>query len=122
MMYGWFGLSATDMAAMANGTYEAPASQEAKEKAEQVAADAKKSPEELLQDGFRACKEAGHKLPKRLLGQVDRETGKMTDQFTQLEGHEAEVSKIIMDSFLAQLDNELQERGLIEPIEEEDEL
>lgn len=118
-MYGWFGLSATDMAAMADGTYVAPASKEAKEKAEQVAADSKKSPEERLQDGFRACKEAGHKLPRRLLGQVDRETGKMTDQFTQLEGHEAEVSRIIMDSFLAQLDNELQERGLIE-IEEED--
>ncbi len=119
-MYGWFGLSAEDMAAMANGTYTAPQSKEAKEKAEQVAADSKKTPEELLRDGFYACKEAGRKLPHRLLGIVDRETGKMTDQFTVMEGHEAEVSRIIMDSFLEHLDIELQERGLIEILEEDD--
>jgi hypothetical protein len=44
----------------------------------------------------------------------------MTDQFTIMEGHEEEVSKIIMDSFLTQLDIELEERGLI-VYEEEDE-
>jgi hypothetical protein len=120
MMYGWFGLSAEDMAAMANGTYVAPVSQEAKEKAEQAAADSKKSPEQLLRDAFYACKEAGRKLPRRLLGIVDRETGKMTDQFTIMEGHEAEVSRIIMDSFLDQLDIELKERGLLTD-EEDDE-
>lgn len=103
----------------AYGRGEVPATKEATEKAEQVAADAKKSPEEKLQDGFRSCKEAGRKLPKRLLGVVDRETGKMTDQFTVMEGHEAEVSRIIMDSFLDQLDIELRERGLIEDDEDE---
>lgn len=121
-MYGWFGLSQEDMAAMQEGTYVHPQTKEAKEKAEQAAADDAKSLEEKLADGFRSCKEAGRKLPKRLLGIVDRETGKMTDQFTALEGHETEVSNIIMNSFLDQLDNELQERGLIEVIEEEDEL
>jgi hypothetical protein len=117
-MMGWFGLSAEAMAAMQNGTYEAPVSKEAKEKAEQADADSKKSPDQLLRDAFYACKEAGRKLPHRLLGIVDRETGKMTDQFTIMEGHEAEVSRIIMDAFLEHLDIELRERGLIE--DEED--
>ena len=120
MCIGWFGLSEADIAALEAGTYVAPGTQDAKEKAEQDAADAKKTSEERLADGFRSCVEAGHKLPKRLLGIVDRETGKMTDQFTVLEGHKEEVSRIIMDSFLTQLDIELKERGLI--IEEEDEI
>lgn len=117
----WFGMTQEMVEAYQRG--ETPAehvNKELKEKQEQAAADAKKTPEERLQDAFRACKEAGHKLPRRLLGIVDRETGKMVDQFEALDGHEEEVSRIIMDSFLAQLDNELQERGLIEIIEEED--
>lgn len=93
---------------------------EAKEKSEQEEADAKKSTDERLQDAFRSCKEAGMKLPRRLLGIVDRETGKMTDQFTVMEGHEEEVSKIIMDAFIEQLDIELMDRGLI-MYEDEDE-
>jgi hypothetical protein len=114
-MFGaWFGLSAEEMAAMSNGTYVAPATKEAKEKAEQVAADAKKSDEEKLEDGFRSCREAGKKLPKRLLGIVDRETGKLTDQFTILEDHAEKVSEIVMEEFLNQLDIELGERGLLD--------
>ncbi|KKN88838.1 hypothetical protein LCGC14_0244450 [marine sediment metagenome] len=109
----WGGVTPEMLAAMQRGTYVSPASKEAKEKAEQVAADAKKTPDEKLRDGFRSCKEAGKKLPRRLLGIVDRETGKMTDQYTVMEGHEKEVSKIIMDAFLEQLDIELLERGLI---------
>lgn len=121
-MYGWFGISAEQLQAMARGETSIPnsVSQEAKEKSEQKAADAKKSTEELLRDAFYSCKEAGKKLPRRLLGIVDRETGKMTDQFTVMEGHEEEVSKIIMDSFLEQLDIELQERGLIADEEDEE--
>jgi hypothetical protein len=116
----WFGGITPEMvAAMTQqGDSPYPCSKEAKEKAEQVAADAKKTPEEKLRDGLRSCKEAGKKLPRRLLGIVDRETGKMTDQYTVMEGHEKEVSKIIMDAFLEQLDIELQERGLIVDDEE----
>jgi hypothetical protein len=88
-------------------------SREDKEKREQKAADALKSEEEQLVDAFRSCKEAGKKLPRRILGQVDRETGKLTDQYTVLEGREAEVEKIVMDTFLEELDNELEGRGLI---------
>jgi len=99
--------------AMHNGENPYTASKEEQEKAAQEAADALKTDEEKLADGFRACKEAGNKLPKRLLGIVDRETGKMTDQFTILEDHKEEVSKIIMEEFLDQLDIELQERGLV---------
>lgn len=109
----WGGITPEMMASMQRGTYVSPASEEAKEKAAQAASDAKKTPDERLRDGFRSCKEAGKKLPRRLLGIVDRETGKMTDQYTVMEGHEKEVSKIIMDAFLEQLDIELMKRGLI---------
>lgn len=120
-MYGLFGISPEVLEAMQNGENPYPPSKEAQEKAAQERADALKTDEEKLADGFRHCKEAGKKLPKRLLGIVDRETGKMTDQYTILEGHETEVSKIIMDEFLDQLDIELRARGLVET-EEEDEL
>lgn len=120
-MYGWFGMTQAQLEAYQRGeTPPEHQSKDQKEKAEQAAADAKKTPEERLQDGFRACKEAGRKLPKRILGIVDRETGKMTDQFTVMEGHEEEVSRIIMASFLEHLDKELKERGLLSD-EEEDE-
>ena len=92
---------------------EGDRAKEAKEKAEKAEADAKKTPEEKLADGFKSCREAGNKLPKRLLGIVDREIGKLTDQFTVLEGHEEEVSNIVMESFREGLDKEFQERGLI---------
>ena len=88
-------------------------SKEAREEREQEAANALKTDEEKLADAFRSCEEAGKKLPRRLMGQVDRETGKLTDQFTILEGHEDEVDKIVMDTFLDELDNELEGRGLI---------
>ena len=108
----YWGITPEMLAGMVGGN-ATPASKEAKEKSEQKAADAKKSPDEKLQDGFRSCKAAGKRLPLRLLGIVDRETGKMTDQYTVMEGHEKEVSKIIMDAFLEQLDIELRGRGLI---------
>ncbi len=91
-----------------------PAKEAKEKKAKQAAADAKRTPEEKLADGFKACKEAGNKLPKRLLGIVDRETGKLTDMYTVLEGHEKEVSKLVMDEFIEQLDIELRRRGLLD--------
>jgi len=117
-MFNWFGITAAQLEEYQRGI---PSETDAKEKAEQKAADAEKTPDQKLLDGLFSCKEAGKKLPRRLLGIVDRETGKMTDQFTALEGHEEEVSKIIMDEFLKQLDIELLERGLIEYEEDNEE-
>lgn len=114
----FYGISQEQIDAITLGSPSSKA-KEAKERSEQEESDAQKSTDERLQDAFRSCKEAGMKLPRRLLGIVDRETGKMTDQYTVMEGHEEEVSKIIMDAFIEQLDIELQERGLIEYEEDE---
>lgn len=102
------------MEAYSRGEVWGDASKEKKEKAEQAEADAKKTPEEKLADAFRSAREAGNMLPRRLLGIVDRETGKLTDQFTVLEGHEEEVSNIVMDAFREGLDKEFEQRGMMD--------
>ena len=106
------GITQEMLAAYSRGESWGDASKEAKEKAEQAEADAKKTNKEKLADAFRAVREEGNKLPRRLLGIVDRETGKLTDQFTILAGHEEEVSAIVMDAFRKGLDKEYKERGL----------
>lgn len=107
-----FGISPEQMAAYAADT-QAQYAQDAKDKAAHAASEAKKSPEEKLADAFRSCREAGKKLPNRLLGIVDRETGKLTDQFTILEDHADEVAEIVMEEFLEHLDIALRERSLL---------
>jgi len=118
----FFGLTQEMMEAYSRGDSWGDPAKEAKEKKEQAEADAKKSPEEKLTEAFKSCKDAGNKLPRRLLGIVDRETGKLTDQYTQLEGHEEEVSAIVMKAFREGLDIELKERGLIADEEDNEEV
>jgi len=116
-----YGFTPEMMEAYSQGTSWGDAAKEAKEKKEQAAADAKKEPQEKLADAFKSCKQEGDKMPRKLLGIVDRETGKLTDQFTILEGHEEEVSRIVMTAFIAGLDIELRERGLLDDEEDNEE-
>lgn len=110
----FFGISQEMMEAYSQGESWEDRNKEAKEKREQAAADAQKTDEEKFTDALASSKEAGSKLARRLLGIVDRETGKLTDQYTVLEGHEEEVSHIVMEAFRENLDNEFRERGLID--------
>lgn len=89
------------------------------EKAKEAEAEAKKTPEEKKADGLRAASRAGETLARRIMGIVDRETGKITDQFTVLEDFKDETDAAIKASFVKHLDIILRERGLVEDEEDE---
>lgn len=84
---------------------------EAKAKAEE---ESKKTPEEKLFEAKERCRVSGRQFCGRILGMLDRETGKLTDQFTILEGHEKDVARIVTKTFLLELDKEMRERGYVD--------
>jgi hypothetical protein len=88
---------------------------EKKEEAKVKKAEAdKKTPEEQLFEAKELVRVSGRQFCGRILGMLDRETGKLTDQFTILEGHEKEVARIVTKSFLIELDIEMRERGYVD--------
>lgn len=88
---------------------EAKLSEAAKKAEERV----KKTPEELLFAAKEQCRQAGQRLCPRIAGQIDRETGKLIDQFAEeLTGREKEVSKIVWNEFLSELDIAIAERKI----------
>jgi flagellar biosynthesis/type III secretory pathway protein FliH len=75
---------------------------------------AKKTPEERLFAAKEQCRQAGQRLCPRIAGQIDRETGKLIDQFAEeLTGLEKEVSKIVWSEFLSELDIAVAERKIL---------
>jgi hypothetical protein len=118
-MYGWNPEMTAQLLAAADAQ-NATASKEAKEKAEQEEADAKKTPDEQLTEGLRNCEIAGRRFCGRLIGILDRETGKLIDQFSILEKHRNEVTRIVTENFLDELDKVMVERGFRELPEEEE--
>jgi len=98
---------------------------EAREESEAKAADAKKkekekekakderTPDERVFAAKEQCRQAGMRMCPRIAGQIDRETGKLIDQFcAELTGLEKEVSEIVWREFLSELDIELGKRKL----------
>ena len=110
-----FGLTPEMLAAMSGQTSrKSEAAEKAEEAKAKKAEDEKKTPEELLFDAKEKVRISGRQFCGRIVGMLDRETGKLTDQFTILEGHEKEVARIVTKSFLIELDIEMRERGYID--------
>ncbi len=112
-----FGLTPEMMAAALSG--QTPSNPtEAAEKAEEAKAkkaeEEKRTPEENLFEAKERVRISGRQFCGRILGMLDRETGKLTDQFTILEGHEKEVARIVTKCFLIELDKEMRERGYVD--------
>jgi hypothetical protein len=87
---------------------------EAKKKAEEEAKEKEqKSPEERVFAAKEQCRQAGMRMCPRIAGQIDRETGKLIDQFcAELTGLEKEVSEIVWREFLNELDIEVGKRKI----------
>ena len=87
---------------------------EAKKKTEDEAKDkVEKSPAERVFAAKEQCRQAGMRMCPRIAGQIDRETGKLIDQFcAELTGLEKEVSQIVWNEFLNELDIEVGKRKL----------
>ncbi len=109
-MFGYFGFIPQEVVEAAQAEQK---EKKADAKATQEAAD-KKTPEEQLFEAKECVRVSGRQFCGRILGMLDRETGKLTDQFTILEGHEKEVARIVTKSFLIELDIEMRERGYID--------
>ena len=92
----------------------AGAAEKAEETKRKQAEEDKKTPEERLFEAKECVRISGRQFCGRILGMLDRETGKLTDQFTILEGHEKEVARIVTKSFLIELDIEMRERGYVD--------
>jgi hypothetical protein len=83
---------------------------EAKKKADEKT---KKTPEERVFAAKEHCRIAGMRMCPRIAGQIDRETGKLIDQFAEeLTGLEKEVTLIVWREFLSELDIEIGKRKL----------
>ncbi len=87
---------------------------EAKKKEEEEARDkVQKTPAERVFAAKEQCRQAGMRMCPRIAGQIDRETGKLIDQFcAELTGLEKEVSQIVWKAFLNELDIEVGKRKL----------
>ncbi len=73
----------------------------------------KKTPEERLFAAKEQCRQAGQRLCPRIAGQIDRETGKLIDQFAEeLTGLDKEIALIVWREFLSELDIELGKRKI----------
>jgi hypothetical protein len=85
----------------------------AAEAKKRAAAKVKKSPEQRVFAAKEQCRQAGQRMCPRIVGQIDRETGKLIDQFSEeLTGLEKEVSQIVWSEFLSELDIVVAERKL----------
>lgn len=72
-----------------------------------------KSSEEQLADALSLCRKNGQTFCRRVLGMLDRETGKFIDQYIGvLKGKEKEVTKILWEEFLSELDVAIKERKI----------
>jgi hypothetical protein len=118
-MYGWTP-EMTERLLAAAGAVSPVDRKDAVEKAAQEEADAKKTPDEKLLDARRNCEIAGQRFSGRILGMLDRETGKLIDQYSILEKHREEVPQIVTKNFLDELDKVMVERGFREPPEEKE--
>ena len=116
-MYGWTPEMTERLVAAAS----AASGKDAVEKAAQEEADAKKTPDEKLLDARRNCEIAGRRFSGRIIGMLDRETGKLIDQYSILEKHRKEVPQIVTENFLDELDKVMVERGFRELPEEKEE-
>lgn len=87
---------------------------EAKQAAEEKAKKRfKQTPEERVFAAKEQCRQAGMRMCPRIVGQIDRETGKLIDQFSEeLTGLEKEVTRIVWREFLSELDITVAERKL----------
>jgi hypothetical protein len=87
---------------------------EAKKRAKDKARERiKKTPEERVFAAKEQCRQAGQRMCPRIAGQIDRETGKLIDQFSEeLTGLEKEVTLIVWREFLSELDICVAERKL----------
>jgi hypothetical protein len=89
---------------------EAKAAEALKKAEEKV----KKTPEERIFSAKEQCRQAGRRLCPRIAGQIDRETGKLVDQFAEeLTGLEKEVALIVWREFLSELDIEVGKRKIL---------
>ena len=89
--------------------------EEAKAAEAQKKADEKiqKTPEERLFAAKEQVRMAGKRMCPRIAGQIDRETGKLIDQFAEeLTGLEKEVTLIVWREFLSELDIEVGKRKI----------
>lgn len=87
---------------------------EAKKRAKKKARERiRKTPEERILAAKEQCRQAGQRMCPRIVGQIDRETGKLIDQFSEeLTGLEKEVTQIVWREFLNELDIAVAERKL----------
>lgn len=79
---------------------------EAKKRAKKKARERiRKTPEERISAAKEQCRQAGQRMCPRIVGQIDRETGKLIDQFSEeLTGLEKEITQIVWSEFLSELD------------------
>ena len=64
-----------------------------------------------LEHALGKCTLEGQKFCARTVGSLDRETGKLIDQYSVLEDHTKEIAELVSKRFLTDLDKAMKKRG-----------
>jgi hypothetical protein len=110
-MRGRHNFHAQDQRVLAEMREEEAKAAEAQKKADEKV---KKTPDQRVFAAKEQCRQAGQRMCPRIAGQIDRETGKLIDQFAEeLTGLEEEVTQIVWREFLSELEIQVAERKIL---------